>query len=68
MPVIYHLDLSDASQYFLARQFAVQDKDMLYVSGAPLNDWQKLFGVIGSVLAPAANAVGVGAAAETLSK
>jgi len=68
VPVIYHLDLSDATQYFLARQFAVQDKDVLYVAGAPLNDWQKMFGVIGSLLAPAANAVGVGAAAETLSK
>jgi polysaccharide export outer membrane protein len=68
VPVIYHLDLGDAAQYFLARQFAVADKDMLYVAGAPLNDWQKFFGVIGSVLAPAANAIGVGAAVETLGR
>jgi polysaccharide export outer membrane protein len=68
VPVIYHLNLRDTAQYFLARQFMVQDKDMIYVAGAPLNDLQKFFGVIGSVLAPAANAVGVGAAATTLSK
>jgi polysaccharide export outer membrane protein len=68
VPVIYRLDLSDSAQYFLARQFAVTDKDILYVAGAPLNDLQKFFGVIGTILAPAANAVGVGAAAVTLNK
>jgi len=68
IPVIYKLNFRNPTHLFLARQFAMQDKDMLYVATAPLNDLQKLFNVFGSVLAPAANAVGVGASAITLSQ
>lgn len=68
VPVIYRVNLRNPAHLFLARQVAMQDKDMLYVATAPLNDLQKFFGVIGAVVAPAGNAVGVGASVITLSQ
>lgn len=67
VPVIYRFDFRDPSQMFLAGEFAMKDKDMLYVASAPLNDLEKFFTVIGSVLSPAGTALGVGAAVTTLS-
>ena len=68
VPVIYRLNFRNPSHFFLASQFAMQDKDMLYVASAQLNDWQKFFNVIGSVLSPAGTVVGVGGAAASLSR
>ncbi len=68
VPVIYRLNFRNPAHYFLARQFAMQDKDMLYVASAPLNDLQKFLNVIGSALAPLGNVVGVGGAAASLSR
>jgi polysaccharide export outer membrane protein len=56
VPVIYHLDMREAGSYFLARQFNVRDKDIVYVANAPLNEVQKFVNLLGSVLGPAANA------------
>ena len=41
VPVVYRLNFRDASSYFLARQFDVRDKDIVYVSDHPLADMQK---------------------------
>lgn len=68
VPVIYRLNFRNPTHLFLAQQVAMQDKDMLYVASAPLNDLQKFFNVIGSALSPAASAVGVGAASVTLGR
>ncbi|RYD20314.1 MAG: polysaccharide export protein, partial [Lysobacteraceae bacterium] len=36
-PTIYRLNLLEPSSYFLAQQFAMRDKDVLYVSNAGIN-------------------------------
>jgi polysaccharide export outer membrane protein len=57
VPVIYQLDLKNPASYFCARQFAVADKDIVYVANAQLNELQKFLNIIGSVLAPVATGV-----------
>lgn len=46
IPVIYKLDMGRPESLFLAQQFAVQDKDLLYVSKAPLIDLQNFSGLV----------------------
>ena len=41
VPVIYQLDLSQAESFFLATQFMLQDKDLIYVSTAPAREYNK---------------------------
>jgi polysaccharide biosynthesis/export protein len=53
VPVVYRLNLRDANSFFLARSFAMQDKDMLYVSNSASDPVQKALGIFGSVIAPA---------------
>jgi polysaccharide export outer membrane protein len=52
-PVVYHLKLRDPNAMFLARRFAMRNKDILYVSNAPLSDLQKVFSLINLLVAPA---------------
>jgi polysaccharide export outer membrane protein len=61
VPVIYHLDLRQAQSYFLARQFALRDKDIVYVANARLTELEKFLGVIGTVLGPVATTAAAGA-------
>ena len=49
IPVIYRLDLSDATSFFAARDFAVRDDDILYVSNAPGVDLQKFLTTLSNV-------------------
>jgi polysaccharide biosynthesis/export protein len=56
VPVIYRLNLRDAGAYFLASQLLLQDKDIIYVANAPLNELQKFLALVGLAVGPAANA------------
>jgi len=37
-PVVCRLDMSDANAYFLAQRFPIEDKDVIYVANAHLNE------------------------------
>ena len=52
VPVVYHLDLSDAKSYFLAQRFKVEDKDILYVASANANTLEKFLGLLGAATNP----------------
>lgn len=54
VPVIYRLNLKDPATFFIAQSFPIRDKDVLYVSNAPLADIQKFVNVIYSTLLPVA--------------
>ena len=41
VPVIYQMDLSQAESFFLASQFMLQDKDLIYVSTALAREYNK---------------------------
>jgi polysaccharide export outer membrane protein len=49
VPVAYRVSMRNAGAYFHARQFPIQNKDILYVSNAPLTDVQKVLTVLGSI-------------------
>lgn len=52
VPVVYRLNLRNVNSYFMARSFPMRDKDILYVSNAPLTEVQKFLTVVGSAVAP----------------
>jgi polysaccharide biosynthesis/export protein len=51
-PVVYRLDLGDADAYFLAERFPIEDKDILYVANAELNELQKFFTLLNTLTGP----------------
>jgi polysaccharide export outer membrane protein len=51
-PVVYRLDLSDANAYFFAQRFPVEDKDIIYVANARLNELQKFFTLLNTLTGP----------------
>ena len=55
IPTVYRLDLGDPAGMFLAQQFAMNDKDALYVSNAPIADIQKLANLFYTIVFPAVN-------------
>jgi polysaccharide export outer membrane protein len=61
--VVYRINLKDTASYFLARRFAVHNKDIVYVASAPATEWSKALSLFNQVLSPAYSA---GAAATLL--
>lgn len=59
IPVIYRINLKDPETLFVAQSFPMQDKDVLYVSNAPLADFQKFLGAVFSTILPAATTAAV---------
>ena len=57
VPVIYRLDLSDPNGFFMAQQFPVMNRDVIYVSNAPFTDVQKIMSVTSNVANYAAQGV-----------
>jgi polysaccharide biosynthesis/export protein len=57
VPVIYRLDLSDPNGFFMAQQFPVVNRDVIYVSNAPFTDVQKVMTVASNVANYAAQGV-----------
>jgi polysaccharide biosynthesis/export protein len=51
-PVVFHLDLSDAQSYFLAQRFPLEDKDIIFVANAQLNEIRKFFDLISTLTGP----------------
>ena len=50
--VIYRFDLRDPASFFVAQTFQVNNKDLLYVSNAPIAELQKFLNVVFSVTYP----------------
>jgi len=48
IPVIYRVNLADPASFFVAQSFPIRDRDVLYVSNAPLTDIQKFVSLITS--------------------
>lgn len=52
VPVIFRVDLRDPGTFFLAQSFPIRNKDVVYVSNAPLADIQKFVNIVGSLVLP----------------
>lgn len=58
---VYRLDLGDPSSLLLSQNFAMQDKDVVYVSSAPGADFQKFLGIVSSATF---SIIGIGTAVQ----
>ncbi len=57
VPVVYRIDLKNPNSFFVMQGFAINDKDLLYVSNAPAAELQKFLNVVFSVAYPLLNVV-----------
>ncbi len=53
VPVIYRINLKDPNTFFVAQTFAMENKDMVYVSNAPIAEIQKFANLIYTIVLPA---------------
>jgi polysaccharide biosynthesis/export protein len=63
IPVIYRVNLKDPASFFVAQSFPIKNKDVLYVSTAPLSDFARFMGIASSM---AFTAIGLGQAVPHL--
>lgn len=52
VPVVYRINLRDPNSFFVAQSFMMDNKDLLYVSNAPIAEVQKFLNVVFSVAYP----------------
>ncbi|WP_186059696.1 polysaccharide biosynthesis/export family protein [Burkholderia gladioli] len=57
VPVIYRMNLKDPSAFFTAQSFVMDNKDLLYVSNAPITELQKVLNLVFSVAYPVVTGV-----------
>lgn len=57
IPVIYRVDLRNPATLFAAQHFPISDKDILYVSTAPVSDLQRFMNIVSSMIF---NVIGIG--------
>jgi polysaccharide export outer membrane protein len=55
IPVIYRVDLKNPATFFVAQDFPIQNRDVLYVSNAPAAELQKFLNIVVSVVYPIVN-------------
>ncbi len=53
IPVAYHVDMREPSALFVARRFALRDKDILFVSNSPMAEVSKVIQLVQTVSQPA---------------
>jgi polysaccharide export outer membrane protein len=58
-PVVYRLNLRDANNLFIAQNFRIFSKDVIYVSNASLTDVQKVLQIFNMVASPAATGASI---------
>lgn len=51
-PIVYRIDMMRAQDYFLAQQFMMRDKDLVYISNASANQPLKLVQALGQLFSP----------------
>ncbi|WGE90250.1 polysaccharide export protein [Actinobacillus arthritidis] len=52
VPTVYQVNLLEPRSLFLMQRFPIQDKDIVYVSNAPLSEFQKFLRMIFSITSP----------------
>ena len=57
VPVVYRINLKDPRSFFVAQTFMMDNKDVLYVSNAPIAELQKFLNVVFSVAYPVMSTV-----------
>ncbi|WP_284948091.1 polysaccharide biosynthesis/export family protein [Acidisoma cladoniae] len=55
-PVVYQLDMMNPTSYFLAQQFEMKNKDLVYIANAKTNGLYKFINLISLIASPAITA------------
>jgi polysaccharide export outer membrane protein len=63
VPVIYRINFREPGAFFLARRFPIHNKDILYVSNAPVAEFQKVMNLLLPLIGVGATATAVYAVA-----
>jgi len=58
-PFVYRINMRDPNSLFVAQRFPIFNKDVIYVSNAPLTDLQKVMEIFNLAVSPAASAASV---------
>ena len=56
VPVVYRIDLKNPNSFFVMQSFGISNRDILYVSNAPIAELQKFLNVVFSISYPVLNA------------
>lgn len=59
VPVVYRLDMSDPRSFFAMQSFPMHNRDIVYVSNAPIAELQKFLNVVFSITYPVLTAINV---------
>lgn len=59
VPVVYRIDLRNPQSFFVMQNFALQNKDVLYISNAPAAELQKFLNLVVSALYPVLNIINI---------
>ncbi|WP_380787657.1 polysaccharide biosynthesis/export family protein [Sphingomonas sp. R86521] len=51
-PIVYRLDMTKPSSYFLAQRFVMRDKDVIYIANARINQTRKLVEIVNLLFTP----------------
>lgn len=57
VPVVYRVDLRDPNSFFVAQNFMVDNKDLIYVSNAPVTELQKILNLVFTIAYPVVTGV-----------
>jgi polysaccharide biosynthesis/export protein len=60
VPVVFRIDLANPSSFFLMQSFPIENRDVLYVSNAPVTELQKFLNLLFTVAYPILTAKQVG--------
>ena len=60
VPVVFRIDLSRPSSFFVMQSFPIENRDVLYVSNAPVTELQKFLNLLFTVAYPVLTAKEVG--------
>jgi polysaccharide export outer membrane protein len=60
VPVVFRIDLTNPSSFFLMQSFPIENRDVLYVSNAPVTELQKFLNLLFTVAYPVLAAKQVG--------
>lgn len=52
IPVVYRVDLKDPATFFMAQEFPMRNKDVMYVANAPAAELQKFMNLLSGVVVP----------------
>ncbi len=66
IPIVYRINLREASGLFIAKAFRIHDKDLVYVSSAPSLELQKFLALIGALTQPVQQGISATTAVQRL--